>query len=80
MSAEAELREIKIMLAGMQLQINQMAAGNSSKVYHMADLKLLFNVKRHETVMKRIFQLNIIPLPTRFLQVSEISLRKAGLL
>lgn len=80
MSAETELIEIKRMLAGMQMQLNRMDAGNNTKVYHMADLKILFNVKRHETVMKRILQLSIIPLPTRFLQVSAISLIKAGVL
>ncbi len=80
MSLENELKEIKIMLSSIQMQLNSTMEANESKVYKMAELKKLFNVKRHETVMKRIQELDIHPLPSRHLQVTEKSLRKAGML
>lgn len=80
MSLEIELKEIKVMLSSIQMQLNAANIENESRVYKMAELKKLFNVKRHETVLKRIQELKIHPLPSRQLQVTEKSLRMAGLL
>lgn len=78
MSIETDIAEIKQILAFMQEQMNKPLG--SSKVYNMKDLLIAFKTTRRETVITRIKQLNIKTLPSKQVQVMEISLIKAGVI
>ena len=78
MSVETDIAEIKTMLARMQIQLNNPMLTN--KVCSLKDLLIAFNVKRRETVIKRIQQLGIPTVKSKQLQVMESSLREAGVI